>query len=83
MHVSTRFRRSTPRERVVARHHARQEQRQLYLNRQTCQGRQAIVLQFRRKPAVGGKRGLGAVRFGGGGLGWVGHGFMQQAARLA
>jgi hypothetical protein len=39
MHVSTRFRRSTPRERVVARHHARQEQRRLYPNRCGCQGR--------------------------------------------
>src|SRR5271157_137097 len=37
--VSIRFRRSTPRERVVARHHARQEQRRLYPNRYGCQGR--------------------------------------------
>src|SRR5208337_191995 len=35
-------------------------------------------LQFRRKPAVAGKRRLGVI-----GLGWVGQGFMQQAARLA
>jgi hypothetical protein len=38
--------------------------------------------QFRRKPSVGGKRGLVAVRSGVSGLGGVGHGFMQQAARL-
>ena len=36
------------------------------------------ALQFRRKPAVAGKRRLGVI-----GLGWVGQGFMQQAARLA
>ncbi|MGD0040998.1 MAG: hypothetical protein ABSE84_11370, partial [Isosphaeraceae bacterium] len=35
-------------------------------------------LQFRRKPAVAGMRRLGVI-----GLGWVGQGFMQQAARLA
>src|SRR5512135_3493083 len=41
--------------------------------------REAIMtLQFRRKPAVAGKRRLGVI-----GLGWVGQGFMQQAARLA
>ncbi|MGO8899759.1 MAG: hypothetical protein ACLQU5_15625, partial [Isosphaeraceae bacterium] len=37
-----------------------------------------IMLQFRRKPAVAGMRRLGVI-----GLGWVGQGFMQQAARLA
>ena len=34
------------------------------------------TLQFRRKPAVAGKRRLGVI-----GLGWVGQGFMQQAAQ--